>query len=413
MDHFSVDQGALLSETLFALSVRDEFSSSLPCRLIKELATNESSRHHIREILSRIPEDIWQESLKEITLAQREGIRLVHIFNSEYPPCLREIADPPLVLFVQGNISATFSVSVVGTRNATSYGERCARGVSRCVVEQGGTVVSGLARGIDAHAHRGALFARTGPEDLREGMQGEAEGENDYRGNFGNGKFGNGKSVANPTIAVMGSGILDIYPAEHRLLARQIVDAGGGLISEFGVRRRARKYFFPRRNRIISGLSKALVVVEAAERSGSLITARFATEQGRDVYAVPGPIDAPQSRGCHMLLQEGASLLANISDVFESIPASRIRQSTEMSSVPAGSALTPLVRVGLSPEVQCFAAEIVGLLRAGGSANLDYLRENIQFPRERLNEVLCNLEIAELIERNTLGNYRLVELIDS
>ena len=197
----------------------------------------------------------------------------------EYPDRLRELADPPPILFARGRIELLNApaVTIVGSRNCTAYGRRTAEALAERIAQRGVTVVSGLALGIDGAAHRGALAA-------------------------------NGD-----TIAVLGSGVDLIQPASHRRLGERIV-RDGLLLSEFLPEELARPHHFPRRNRILAALSGATVVVEATDRSGAFITVEHALDVGRDVYAVPGALDAPQSRGCNTLIQQGAQLITSPDD---------------------------------------------------------------------------------------------------
>ncbi|MCH2172315.1 DNA-processing protein DprA [Myxococcota bacterium] len=212
------------------------------------------------------------------------GAVAVPIASRAYPSRLTALSDPPPLLFVRGDVSALGApaVAIVGARAATAYGLDVARRFASELARAGCVVVSGLAWGIDAAAHRAAL---------------EADGR---------------------TVAVQACGIDRVYPAPHRRLADQIVDAGA-VISEFPPGLRPRKPFFPLRNRLISGLSQAVIVVEARERSGSLITARHAAAQGVEVFAVPGPIHAPTSAGTHRLLREGAWLAAEPGDILSAL----------------------------------------------------------------------------------------------
>jgi DNA processing protein len=208
--------------------------------------------------------------------------RLVTAGDPEFPPLLREIPDVPLVLYVAGDplrLSGP-AVAVIGARRCSRAGADCAEAFARDLAALGLLVVSGLAMGIDAAAHRGAL--QTGA-----------------------------------TAAVLGTGLERIYPARHRALAEAIVQSGGVVVSEHPPTVEARSYHFPERNRLISGLALGVLVVEAGERSGSLITARLALEQGRDVMAVPGSIGNPAARGCHQLLRQGATLVENVAHVLE------------------------------------------------------------------------------------------------
>ena len=211
-----------------------------------------------------------------------QGIQIFTWQEEDYPRRLREIAQPPPVLFVNGSFAPEddWAISVVGTRRVTAYGKQVAGEVSRFLAENGVTVVSGLARGVDAIAHQSAL-------------------QNGGR-----------------TIAVLGSGVDVIYPPEHRKLADEIVHAGA-VISDYPLGTQPESSNFPPRNRIISGLSLATIVIEAGETSGALITAKFAAEQGREVFAVPGSILAPQSSGTNELIEQGARPLLKMTDLLD------------------------------------------------------------------------------------------------
>ncbi|WP_342221691.1 DNA-protecting protein DprA [Candidatus Fukatsuia endosymbiont of Tuberolachnus salignus] len=206
----------------------------------------------------------------------------------DYPERLSHISSAPLLLFVTGNIAAISrpQVAMVGSRSFSHYGRRWARYFASELVQHGLAITSGLALGIDAICHQSALYS-----------QGE-------------------------TIAVLGSGLKNIYPHQHDELAHRIVEQGGALVSEFLVTSSPLATHFPRRNRIISGLSSAVVVVEASLKSGSLITARYALEQGRDVFALPGPLDSPTSDGVHWLIQQGAYLANDPRDIVEQLEGS-------------------------------------------------------------------------------------------
>ena len=200
-----------------------------------------------------------------------------------YPCCLLDLKDPPLILFGQGNenLLSTRGVGMVGSRNASQIGLKVAKSFASVFAQAGWSIVSGLAEGIDGAAHEGALH-------------------------------GNG-----PTVAVLGGGLDQIYPKHHGGLARQILKQGGLLLSEYPPGTAPQPAFFPRRNRIIAALSDALLVVEAAVRSGSLITARVASELGRPVMAIPGSIHSPHSKGCHAMIKKGASLVETAQEVIE------------------------------------------------------------------------------------------------
>lgn len=210
-----------------------------------------------------------------------------------YPPALNAISDYPPALFVRGNLSllSANQLAVVGSRNFSWYGERWGSALCEALAQQGVTITSGLALGIDAVAHRSAL------------------------------------RVAGKTIAVLGSGLGHIYPHRHRQLAEEIVASGGALVSEFPLSMTPLPHNFPRRNRIISGLSRGVLVVEAALRSGSLVTARCALDQGREVYAIPGPLGNPGSEGPHWLIQQGAMAVTRAEDILENMQIGLFQRS--------------------------------------------------------------------------------------
>ncbi len=220
----------------------------------------------------------------ELALCREQGIEVLTEASLAYPQALRTIPDPPGVLFMHGTLRPqdNLAIAIVGTRHASHYGRVQAERLAASLARAGLTIVSGLARGIDAAAHRGALAA------------------------------------GGRTVAVLGSGLLNLYPPEHESLAQQIA-AAGAVLSESPPRAAPLSGSFPQRNRILSGMSLGVLVIEAAERSGALITARHASEQGREVFAVPGPIDSRTSRGCHRLLRDGAKLVESADDVLEEL----------------------------------------------------------------------------------------------
>lgn len=229
-----------------------------------------------------VPETV-SPTLEWLTVS---GNALVTLADSAYPRALLEISDPPPILYAKGNLALlnSLSIAVVGSRNATPQGEKNAEDFSRSLSEHGVCVVSGMALGIDGAAHRGALKGR------------------------------------GSTIAVVGTGLDIVYPARHRALAHDIVEHGL-MVSEFGLGTPSKAQNFPRRNRIISGLAKGCLVVEANLQSGSLITARLAAEQGREVFAIPGSIHSPVAKGCHQLIKDGAKLVDNINDILDELGA--------------------------------------------------------------------------------------------
>ncbi|WED21809.1 DNA-processing protein DprA [Vibrio sp. JC009] len=224
----------------------------------------------------------------ESCLKWRERSHDQHIITSaspDYPPLLKEISAFPPVLFIKGNPSVLSEpqLAIVGSRNASVHGLNHARQFARDLAQKGLTITSGMALGVDGYAHDGALAGE-----------------------------GN-------TIAVLGSGLDNLYPKRHKKLAQRIIENGGALVSEFRPDAFPRPEHFPRRNRIISGMSLGVLVVEAAEKSGSLITARYALEQGREVFALPGSINSPGARGCNALIKEGACLVQSSSDILTEV----------------------------------------------------------------------------------------------
>ncbi|HVN99606.1 MAG TPA: DNA-processing protein DprA [Steroidobacteraceae bacterium] len=216
---------------------------------------------------------------------QSAGVQLIGCDSERYPPLLRRIAAAPVALYLRGSAEALLSaqLAIVGSRNPTASGARTAFDFAAYLARGGLTITSGLAVGIDAQAHEGALAA---------------EGR---------------------TVAVLGCGLDTIYPPEHAPLAERIVARGGALVSEFPPGTAPQRWNFPRRNRLISGLTLGTLVVEAARQSGSLITARCAVDQGREVFAIPGSIHNPLARGCHQLLREGAKLVETAADVLSEL----------------------------------------------------------------------------------------------
>lgn len=228
---------------------------------------------------------------KELELVERLRTKLVWAFDPSYPQVLRSIASAPLLLFVRGELLPTdeLAIGVVGSRMATAYGIQHTFRIAGQLAEIGFTIVSGLARGIDGAAHRAAL------------------------------------RVGGRTIGVLASGLADIYPPDHFELAETIAERGA-LVSEAPMTQRPKSGLFPMRNRIISGLSLGIVVIEAARRSGAMITVGHALDQGREVFALPGPVHSPVSQGCHQLIREGAYLVESALDVYEVLrePALRV-----------------------------------------------------------------------------------------
>ncbi|MGH8280442.1 MAG: DNA-processing protein DprA [Gammaproteobacteria bacterium] len=226
----------------------------------------------------------WDLVEKDQRWLESSGTRLLPGSDAAFPPLLRQIPDPPIALFLRGQVELLGSpqLAIVGSRNPSGEGRRNAEEFAEFLAHSGLTITSGMALGIDAAAHRGALRA------------------------------------GGATLAVWGTGLDRVYPSAHRELAAQITEHGL-VLSEFAPGTPPRPYNFPRRNRLISGLALGTLVVEAAPSSGSLITARLASEQGREVFAIPGSIHNPLAHGCHRLIREGAKLVESAGDIFEEL----------------------------------------------------------------------------------------------
>lgn len=266
----------------------------------------------------------WKAVDGDLTWLHKSGCEFIALADVRYPPLLREIHAPPLGLYVKGDVKnlAEPQLAIVGSRNPTAQGRELAEQFALELAKSGLVITSGLALGIDAASHRGALA-------------------------------GGGK-----TIAVMGTGLRHIYPAGHQNLAEKIVEQGL-LISEFPPDTLPKANHFPARNRIISGLSLGVLVVEAAERSGSLITARCALEQNREVFAIPGSIHNPLARGCHQLLRQGAKLVETAKDVLEEL-GSRFATLGRPVVKKAGSCLS-MVEPRLAPIFEQIGYEVTAL----------------------------------------------------
>ena len=300
---------------------------------------------------------ILDQASREIERLERKDYSLLTLEDKEYPPYLREIFDPPFVIYCAGNVDVLKgpAVSIVGTRKPTPYGRAVTEKLAEDLASRGLVIVSGLARGIDSIAHWGALKG--------------------------------GK-----TLAVLGSGLENIYPRENKSLFEKIKDKGA-VISEFPLKAPPLGFHFPIRNRIISGLSLALVVVEAAQRSGSLISARLALEQNREVMAVPGAVTSDFSQGTNWLIKTGAKLVETWEDVAEELPSplkeKMLSQKKEKKSLPA-----------LKPEEK----RIFESLKEDSLTHIDELVEKTEFSVSELLAILLNLELKELISQSP-GKY--------
>lgn len=309
-------------------------------------------------ISSSLDSTPWDAVDRDLRWLERPDRHLVTLHDPRYPPLLKEIHDPPPALFVSGDPDRLrqWQVALVGSRNPTPAGRETAAGLAAALVRHGLAVTSGLAAGIDAAAHRGALAA--------DGI----------------------------TVAVAGTGLDRVYPARHRRLAGEIA-GHGALLSEFPLGTPPLPEHFPRRNRIISGLTLGTVVIEAAVRSGSLITARTALEQGREVFAVPGSIHNPLAHGCHALIRAGAKLVEDIHDILEEL-------GPLAGAVNADTGGRSGANDGLGADARAVLEQI-----DYDVTSIDVLVERTGYPVEQLCPILLELELANYISPAPGGAY--------
>ncbi|MCC7006635.1 MAG: DNA-protecting protein DprA [Ottowia sp.] len=308
----------------------------------------------IAQALLAPPSPLTQERIARTLdwLAQPDN-HLINLADESYPPLLLEMADPPALLYVRGRLSALVqpAIALVGSRQATLQGTQDAQHFARTLATAGLIVISGLASGIDAAAHRGALTAIDGQ-----------------------------------TIAVVGTGIDRVYPATHLALAHEIAQQGA-IVSEFPLGTPPARHHFPQRNRIIAGLSRGVVVIEAAAQSGSLITARLASEMGREVFALPGSIHSPLAKGCHALIKQGAKLTESAEDILQEL---RLPLTATASPISKNTASEP----------------ILGGLIGHKPVTLDEICTHTGLDITQANAQLLHLELAGEVELMANGRYR-------
>jgi DNA processing protein len=302
--------------------------------------------------------DGWERVEQEIDRADREAVAIVGLEDAGYRVRLREVYDAPPILYVKGSLAERDdrAVAVVGSRNSSRYGLTCAESISRGLAARGITVVSGMARGIDSAAHVGALREK------------------------------------GRTIAVLGSGIDVIYPAENRALFQEIA-ANGAVISEFPFGTGPETTNFPRRNRIISGISLGVVIVEASPNSGALITAKLALDQNREVFAVPGNITSMRSRGTHGLIRDGARLVESAEDIVEELGF-----ALQADGTGAGG---PAVRMEDLPDTERAVMRCV----ENGPVSIEVIIEESGLKSEEILAVLLELEMKGLVKQISGNNF--------
>ncbi|MGE3538228.1 MAG: DNA-processing protein DprA [Candidatus Tectimicrobiota bacterium] len=299
-----------------------------------------------------------REFAREIERVQCTDVQVVTLPEPAYPPALRWIPEPPLLLYVYGSLlpEDALALAVVGSRKPSPYGQSTAQSLSAALARHGLTVVSGLARGIDSSAHQSALQA------------------------------------GGRTLAVLGSGVNVVYPPEHRRLY-EAIRAQGAIVSEFPFDTKPDRWNFPRRNRIISGLALGTLVIEASDKSGSLHTARHALEQGREVFAVPGRIDVPSSRGTNNLIKRGAKLVESIEDILEELPEA-VRLPVEAGGQCASGTALPAPPADLTTDearvLACVPHE---------ETHLELVIHASQLPAHVVASILVTLELRSLVHQ--------------
>ncbi len=305
---------------------------------------------------------------RELDIAAQKGYRIVTQADPKYPPLLHQLPDPPPFFYLYGHLSPEkLHIAVIGSRHATKYGLTTANRLSYELAVKNIIVVSGMARGIDTAAHQGALQAQSA------------------------------------TIAVLGSGLEKIYPPENKLLFHQIAEQGA-VISEFPLFAAPEAHHFPIRNRIISGISQGTVVVEAGSKSGSLITARLAAEQNREVFAVPGNINSFRSKGTHALIKQGAKLIENVDDIIEELQMHLVMDGESKSNRPNNF-----------PEINELAQEELSVLShlEPYPIHMDELARIVGMDSGKLANLLLQLEIKGLITQTPGKFFSLLVDIDS
>lgn len=330
--------------------------------------------------LSTKPDDALQAQIdKTLAWASEPGNHVLTLADTNYPPALLSIADPPPLLYAKGRteLLSRPAVAIVGSRNATAQGMQNAERFAQTLSTAGLCVVSGLALGIDAAAHAGACSAVSG--------QGS-------------------------TIAITGTGLDLVYPAKHRALAHRIAEQGC-LLSEYPIGTAAIAANFPRRNRLISGMSLGVLVVEAALQSGSLITARSALEQGREVFAIPGSIHSPLAKGCHQLIRQGAKLVESAQDILEELQLHAAAPSKHHAIDRVTDSAVMSAAITLSPTTELSTASnehARQVMRAAGHdpASVDQLAERTGLPASDIQASLLLLELDGKFERMTDGRYQ-------
>lgn len=334
--------GAVRFQALLDFFGDPQVAWEAPAHALREAGLSEKIVDNLLQVRASLSIDrLWDR-------LQARGIEVLILTDDNYPRRLREIEQPPPVLYVRGRLSQQdeWAVAIVGTRRITAYGRQIAEEVAGTLARNGVTVVSGLARGVDAIAHQAAL------------------------------------SASGRTLAVLGCGVDRIYPTEHRRLAEQII-ANGALLSDYPPGTPPDASNFPPRNRLISGLSKAVVVIEAGQTSGALITAAFAADQGREVFAVPGNINAPSSKGTNRLIRDGARPLLDPQEVLEALDLTMVQEYQVARVTLPADAIEARLFATLSSE----------------PLHIDEIRERSDLPIDQVTAKLALMELKGMVRQ--------------
>ncbi len=352
-------------EAILALNLLPSFGPVKISRLVESFGDAEKVLRASSSSLQRVdgigPETAkliasWQDHVdpaKEISEAEERGISIITREDEDYPKYLLRAYDSPILLYVWGKILPRdkHAISVVGSRRTTTYGVNATRKLTYQLAHAGFTIVSGLARGIDTAAHESALAAK------------------------------------GRTIAVVGSGLARLYPPENLALAEKIADGNGAVISEFPLHRPPDKQTFPMRNRIVAAWSQAVLVTECPAWSGSLITANLASEYGKPIFAVPGPIDKPSSAGCHQLIRDGATLVTDASHIID-----------DMGELPFSySDATTTEKAESTPDLPPEEAAVLAAMPAGDELTVDRIISTSGLPSSAVTAALFKLELRRLV----------------
>ena len=366
-DSLSISDSLLLLNSISGLGpvtyrhLLDEFGEDP--RLILE--ASKSQLRAVRGVGDKMIDSLTAHGHEAWLAKEKENLekRQVSFLGSDsYPPHLNEIYDPPIGLYLAGRLPAGPYLSIVGTRNPTRYGLRFARELAQQLAEIGFCIVSGMARGIDTAAHEGAL---------------DAQGK---------------------TVAFLGSGIDVVYPPENLGLYKRIIEQGG-VASEYPFGRKPDRHTFPKRNRLVAGVSVGIIVIESASSGGSLITAQLAADQGRTVFALPGRVDQPSSAGCHRLIREGATLLRSARDVVEELgPVLPIPQ-------PVATSREKDTPVHVSGTISEEEEKTLHALSDGAILSLDELCGLTRLPAPEIMASLTMLELNRFVSKRPDGRY--------